>query len=88
MAGSSPQGGLRSHLPGAPGRGTLRCRLVGLGQRVAFWTAIVLPFTYLPLLVAGFESSSMFAAFLSLVALNLLALLVGHPHGQTSAASD
>jgi hypothetical protein len=88
MAGSSPQGGFRAHLPGGLEQSTLRCRLVGLGQRVAFWTAIVLPFTYLPLLVAGFESSSMFAAFLSLVALNLLALLVGHPHGQTSAESD
>jgi len=88
MAGSSPQGGFKSHLPGERERGALRCRLVSLGRQVAFWTAVVLPFTYLPLLLAGIESSSMFVAFLSLVALNLLALVVGHPHAQTSAGSD
>jgi len=51
-------------------------RLSGL----AFWTAIALPFLHLPLLATGLESWPTFAAFLVLVALNVLALVVGHPH--------
>jgi hypothetical protein len=49
-------------------------------QRVAFWTAIVLPFLYLPLLAGGLSSASVTLAFLGLLALNALAVVVGHPH--------
>ena len=47
----------------------------------AFWAAVVLPFLHLPLLVAtGLSSQSTATAFLVLLALNVVALLVGHPH--------
>lgn len=49
--------------------------------RVAsFWTAIVLPFLYVPLLVTGLSEANETIAFLGLLGLNLLALYVGHPY--------
>lgn len=48
---------------------------------VAFWAAVALPFLHLPLLLAtGLSSSGTATAFVALVALNVLALLVGHSH--------
>lgn len=49
--------------------------------RVAFWTAIALPFLYVPLLVAGLTTTTRQVAFLVLLALNALTLVVGHSHG-------
>lgn len=49
--------------------------------RVAsFWTAIVLPFLHVPLLATGLETAGETTAFLSLLALNLIALYAGHSH--------
>lgn len=49
--------------------------------RVAgFWAAIVLPFLHVPLLATGLSNSAETFAFLALLALNLLALYVGHSH--------
>lgn len=51
---------------------------------IAFWTAIALPFLHLPLLfTTGLSSSAAQTAFLALVALNVAALLVGHPHARS-----
>lgn len=50
-------------------------------KQVAFWAAIVLPFMHLSLLATGLDSQSMTAAFIGLVALNVCALLIGHPYG-------
>lgn len=51
---------------------------------VAFWTAILLPLTYLPMLFgAGAETLGLVGqphVLLVLLALNLLAFLVGHDH--------
>lgn len=51
---------------------------------VAFWAAILLPLTYLPMLFgAGAETLGLVGqphVFLALIALNLLAFLVGHDH--------
>ncbi|MFB6179636.1 MAG: hypothetical protein ABEI77_07935 [Halorientalis sp.] len=47
---------------------------------VAFWSAIVLPFLHLPLLATGLESSSVTIAFVVLLALNVLAVLVGQSY--------
>jgi len=47
---------------------------------VAFWSAIVLPFLYLPLLATGLQSESVLLAFLILVTLNAIAILIGHRH--------
>lgn len=47
----------------------------------AFWTAVALPFLHLPLLLlTGLSSRSTTVAFVGLLALNVVALLVGHPH--------
>lgn len=49
--------------------------------RVAsFWTAIVLPFLYVPLLVTGLSDAAETLTFLGLLVLNLLALYVGHSY--------
>jgi hypothetical protein len=51
------------------------------GLRAAcFWTAIVLPFLYVPLLVAGIETRSEGVALLALLALNAVSLLAGHSY--------
>jgi hypothetical protein len=47
----------------------------------AFWTAVALPFLYLPLLFAtGLQNTTTTAAFVVLLALNVVTLLVGHQH--------
>ncbi|PSP76299.1 hypothetical protein BRC86_01450 [Halobacteriales archaeon QS_3_64_16] len=61
----------------------VRCRGPGLwrGLRAAcFWTAIVLPFLYVPLLVAGIETRSEGVVLLALLALNAVSLLAGHSY--------
>jgi hypothetical protein len=57
-------------------------RLVAAPLRfVGFWAAVALPFLYLPLLLGGLEGGETFA-FGLLLALNALALVVGHGHRQ------
>lgn len=48
---------------------------------VAFWLAVALPFLYLPLLASGLEGQQP-TVFGTLLALNSVALLVGHGHGR------
>lgn len=47
---------------------------------VGFWLSIALPFLYLPLLATGLNTGSQTVVFLSLLAVNLLALWVGRSH--------
>jgi len=48
---------------------------------IAFWSAVALPFLHLPLLlVTGLSSQATSTAFLVLLTLNVVALLIGHPH--------
>lgn len=55
--------------------------LVALVRRLAFWTAVALPFLYLPLLVMDPSSPvPTDTAFLVLLLCNAVALFVGHPH--------
>jgi len=51
-------------------------------RAVAFWTAIALPFLYVPLLASGLESGSVRMAFLLLVVANVVTLIVGHPYAR------
>jgi len=48
-------------------------------RRVSFWAAIVLPVVYLPLLSSGSGAETGYLV-LGLLALNLIALFVGHNH--------
>lgn len=45
---------------------------------VAFWTAVVIPFAYLPLLFHGLEGNA--TLFGGLLVLNAVALLLGHDY--------
>lgn len=55
-------------------------RLTQTVRAVAFWSAIVLPFLHIPLLVAGPSTRAEFFAFGGLVGLNLVALRLGYQH--------
>ena len=48
-------------------------------RRVSFWAAILLPLVYLPLLSGGLGPQTGHIV-VGLLALNLIALLVGHSH--------
>lgn len=48
-------------------------------RAMAFWSAIALPFLYVPLLVRGLAGQEA-VAFAALVVANVLALVVGHDH--------
>ena len=47
-------------------------------EAIAFWSAITLPFLYLPLVLYGLETTQELTVFFSLLGLNVLALIVGH----------
>jgi hypothetical protein len=47
---------------------------------VGFWSAVALPFLYVPLLFTGISSQAELLTFLGLLVLNLAALLAGHGH--------
>lgn len=64
----------------ALGGGSITERVVRPVKRLAFWTAVVLPFLQLPLLATGLDSRPLTLAFVALVALNVSALLIGHPY--------
>jgi membrane protein required for beta-lactamase induction len=49
-------------------------------RRVAFWAAIALPMAYLPLLVGGLQGIEI-TLFLALLALNVVAVTIGHGYG-------
>ncbi|WP_293027935.1 hypothetical protein [Natronococcus sp.] len=51
-------------------------------RKGSFWTAIVLPFLYVPLLATGLSTATETATFLALLGLNLAALYVGHAYGR------
>lgn len=61
--------------------GSVGSSVVSPVTAVAFWTAIALPFLHLPLLLlTGLSAPNTTSAFVALLGLNVLALLVGHPH--------
>ncbi len=49
-------------------------------RKTSFWAAIVLPFLYVPILIHGLTSWVLLTAFLLLLAVNLVALYLGHYH--------
>jgi len=59
---------------------------VTTGLAVAFWTAVLLPLAYVPLVVAGFSPVVDLSVFGKLVALNVVALVVGQFHDTTGQA--
>lgn len=56
-------------------------RLVALARPIeaaAFWSAIALPFLYLPLLFNGLSTSTQLTTFFALLGLHALAIVCGH----------
>lgn len=51
-------------------------------EAVAFWSAIVLPFVYLPLLLIGLDTMLEQNLFLLLLGLNVVMVVLGHRHHQ------
>ncbi|MFB6166085.1 MAG: hypothetical protein ABEJ31_13065 [Haloarculaceae archaeon] len=51
-------------------------------SQVAFWAAIVLPFLHVPLLLTGVTDPSAQLAFVGLLALNVVAAVLGQSHGR------
>lgn len=52
-------------------------------RTVGFWAAVALPALHVPLLLTGLDTAGEAAAFATLVALNALALWLGHGHDPT-----
>lgn len=48
----------------------------------AFWAAVLLPFCALALLASGLSTRAEYGLFVSLIALNVIALFVGHGYGE------
>lgn len=51
-------------------------------EAVAFWSAIALPFLYVPLLVSGLGTSAQLSAFLTLLALHAFAIIGGYRYNR------
>lgn len=47
---------------------------------ISFWSAIALPFLYVPLLFTGISTQGELLTFIGLLALNIAAFLAGHGH--------
>jgi len=59
---------------------TLRQRIERPIRFVGFWLSVALPFLYLPLLATGLDTVSRTVTFLGLLALNVIALAIGHSY--------
>lgn len=66
--------------PGLPSRDELTTAVRRPVVALSFWTAVVLPFLYLPALFFGPDQPSVRQAVLVLMALHAVALFVGHRH--------
>lgn len=51
-------------------------------EAVAFWSAIILPFVYLPLLIIGLTTVRLQLLFGLLIGLNGVMILLGHQYGR------
>lgn len=49
-------------------------------EALAFWSAVALPFVYLPLLLGGFDDLTGALTFVGLLLANFVALYLGHDH--------
>ncbi|AEH35807.1 hypothetical protein [Halopiger xanaduensis] len=56
--------------------------LKGPAQFLSFWVAIALPFIHLPLLAQGLGDPGVTLTFLTLLAVNAVALYAGHGYNQ------
>lgn len=64
---------------------TLR-RAVTCIQAVGFWTAVLIPFAYVPLLVTGLSTLDEGILMAQLLTINALGLVLGHDHAADTPA--
>lgn len=57
-------------------------------EGTAFWTAIVLPFSYIPVMYTGINSLSGLVAFVGLIGLNVVAFAIGFGHRNVGIDND
>lgn len=60
--------------------GTARSQVVAPLRQLGFWSAIALPFLYVPLVATGLQDQSEVLVFLALLAANVLAVAIGHSY--------
>ncbi|WP_152041626.1 hypothetical protein [Salinigranum salinum] len=70
------------------GRVLTECYLFAAVGVVAFWVAVAVPFFYLPLLSRGLETRGELLVFVALVAVNVVALGLGHHHRHPGTDPD
>jgi hypothetical protein len=58
----------------------LPASILAKGRALGFWTAIGLPFLYIPLLAIGLENRHDLLLFLALLVVHVLALFAGRSH--------
>jgi hypothetical protein len=67
-------------LPSFAGRfGSVTAHLLSPVRAAAFWLAVLMPLTYVPMLASG-QIAERLTAFTLLVALNAVAFVLGHSH--------
>ena len=57
-------------------------------RRLAFWSAVALPVLYLPPLIAGPDSTAQFAVVVALLAVHVVAILVGHEYRRAAREEE
>lgn len=67
---------------------TVARRVSSLVRRVAFWTAALLPFVYLPFVAIDPARLADFRLLGAFVSVNLVALVVGHGHHATEDGGE
>jgi hypothetical protein len=58
----------------------LRHQIKGTVTAVGFWTAVLLPFLYVPLLVVGLDTRAEVFALVALLVVHAVSLSVGYPY--------
>lgn len=86
-----PTARLREGFAALPGRGVTasflriaRRGVVGIG----FWAAVLLPLAYLSLLATGVQTQADILLLSGLLAVHVVALLVGHGYGEVTLVRD
>lgn len=81
MSSASPFRQSAPELPASRGLEWLQSSLVGSAQFAGFWSAIVLPFAMLALIVTG-SAAEQAPLFAGLLIANVVALRVGHGYNE------
>lgn len=88
MRSSHPISGFDSSAVTTDLFGPVASTVVGTVRTVAFWTAVALPFLYIPLLVSRETGADVLLPLAALVVVNVVALVVGHGHRRDAGTEN